>query len=81
MTSLVAGGLVPYHDWEFEYPPLAIVPIALGGVLGNDEVTYPVTFGALMLACLLALQALGRRARRPRAPRGRACRRRCCSAR
>jgi uncharacterized membrane protein len=57
MTSLVADGLVPYHDWEFEYPPLAIVPIALGGVFGNDEATYPVTFGLLMLACLLALQA------------------------
>jgi Glycosyltransferase family 87 len=57
MTSLVAGGLIPYHDWEFEYPPLAIVPIALGGILGNGETTYPIVFGVLMLACLLALQA------------------------
>ena len=57
MTSLVAGGLIPYHDWEFEYPPLAIVPIALGGMFGNDEATYPIVFGVLMLGCLLALQA------------------------
>src|SRR5690606_20967230 len=49
MTSLVAAGQVPYHDWQFEYPPLAIVPIALGGVFGNDEATYAVTFALLML--------------------------------
>ena len=57
MTSLVADGLVPYHDWGFEYPPLAIVPIALGGLFGNDAATYAVTFAVLMLGCLLALQA------------------------
>ena len=57
MTGLVQDGLVPYHDWGFEYPPLAIVPIALGGAFGNTEAIYPVTFGVLMLGCLLALQA------------------------
>jgi hypothetical protein len=57
MTGLVQDGLVPYHDWGFEYPPLAIVPIALGGAFGNTEALYPVTFGVLMLGCLLALQA------------------------
>jgi uncharacterized membrane protein len=56
MTAFVQDGMVPYHDWVFEYPPLAIVPIALGGVLGLDEPTYAVVFAALMLACLLALQ-------------------------
>lgn len=56
MTGLVQDGLVPYHDWAFEYPPLAIVPIALGGAFGNTEAIYPVTFGVLMLGCLLALQ-------------------------
>ena len=56
MTGLVQDGLVPYHDWGFEYPPLAIVPIALGGAFGNTEAIYPVTFGLLMLACLLGLQ-------------------------
>jgi hypothetical protein len=57
MTSLVHDGLAPYLDWQFEYPPLAIVPIALGGAFGNTEGVYPVTFGLLMLGCLLALQA------------------------
>jgi hypothetical protein len=56
MTGLVQDGLVPYHDWGLEYPPLAIVPIALGGAFGNTEAIYPVTFGLLMLGCLLALQ-------------------------
>jgi Glycosyltransferase family 87 len=67
MTGLVADGLVPYRDWAFEYPPLAIVPIALGGVLGTDEPTYAATFAVLMLACLLALQALAGRLAGPRA--------------
>ena len=57
MTGLVQDGLVPYRDWAFEYPPLAIVPIALGGAFGNTAAIYPWVFGALMLACLLALQA------------------------
>lgn len=56
MTEFVQDGMRPYLAWQFEYPPLAIVPIALGGAFGNDEVTYPVVFGLLMLACLLALQ-------------------------
>ena len=56
MTALVQDGLAPYHDWGFEYPPLAIVPIALGGAFGNTEAVYPVTFGLLMLGCLLVLQ-------------------------
>ena len=67
MTGLVADGLVPYHDWEFEYPPLAIVPIALGGVFGTGERAYAVTFAVLMLGCLLALQALVGRLAGPRA--------------
>jgi Glycosyltransferase family 87 len=67
MTALVADGLVPYRDWEFEYPPLAIVPIALGGVLGLGERVYAVTFAVLMLGCLLALQALAGRLAGPRA--------------
>ena len=57
MTGLVQDGLAPYLDWGFEYPPLAIVPIALGGAFGNTEAVYPVTFGLLMLGCLFAIQA------------------------
>jgi hypothetical protein len=67
MTSLVRDGLVPYHDWAFEYPPLAIVPIALGGAFGVGEGVYPVTFAVLMLLCLLALQGWVRGVAGPRA--------------
>lgn len=56
MTGLVRDGLLPYHDWGFEYPPLAIVPIALGGVLGTGPVIYAGVFALLMLGCLLVLQ-------------------------
>jgi hypothetical protein len=57
MTGLVQDGLIPYLDWGLEYPPLAIVPIALGGAFGNTEEIYPITFGLLMLGCFLAIQA------------------------
>lgn len=56
MTELVQAGRVPYLDWGFEYPPLAIVPIALGGAFGNTEDAYPIVFGLIVLGCLLAVQ-------------------------
>jgi len=46
----VLAGDVPYRDFLFEYPPLALLPI----VLGNGAVALSI----LMLASALALQAL-----------------------
>ena len=60
-TALVAGltlGAIAVHSLfynAFFEDPLAWA--ALGGAFGNTEAIYPVVFGALMLGCLLALQA------------------------
>ncbi len=67
VAEIVAGGNWPYHDFEFEYPPLAALPLWLANVPGGGESGYEWTFGALMLLCALALQAFtgalaGRRA-------------------
>ena len=63
-------GLVPYRDFAFEYPPLALVPIALGGVARHGEATYQVVFGAAHArAALLALQRVRRACSRGRARR------------
>jgi len=63
----VLGGARPYADLGFEYPPLALGPLLLPGLGGAAEATYELRFGALMLGCALAVQALagalgGRRA-------------------
>jgi uncharacterized membrane protein len=48
--ALLAGGRVPFRDFDFEYPPLALVPI---GIAGGDAIALSL----LMLACALAAQA------------------------
>jgi hypothetical protein len=60
-AGLLAGGALPYIDFGFEYPPLAALPIGLGGVLGRDQATYAVVFAVLMAACALAGQQLAAR--------------------
>jgi uncharacterized membrane protein len=60
-AGLLAGGALPYIDFGFEYPPLAALPIGLGGVLGRDEATYAVVFAVLMAGCALAGQQLAAR--------------------
>jgi hypothetical protein len=60
-AGLLAGGALPYIDFGFEYPPLAALPIGLGGVLGRDAATYAVVFAVLMAACALAGQQLAAR--------------------
>ena len=42
-------GLLPYADVPFEYPPLAALVIAGGGLVGTDLETYRHVFGLLML--------------------------------
>ena len=60
-ADLLTGGALPYVDFGFEYPPLAALPIGLGGVLGRDEATYAVVFAVLMAGCALAGQQLAAR--------------------
>ena len=54
--ELIATGRLPYLDFDFEYPPLAALPLWLADVPGGGEDGYAWTFGALMLGCALALQ-------------------------
>lgn len=60
-ADLLAGGALPYRDFAFEYPPLAALPLGLGGVLGRDEATYAVVFSVLMVVCALAGQQFAAR--------------------
>ena len=60
-AGLLEDGLVPYLDFGFEYPPLAIVPIGLATLPGGGETGYEITFSVLMLACALAGQQLAAR--------------------
>ena len=43
------GGALPYRDFGFEYPPLAVLVMGLGGVFGTDYETYRAVFAGLML--------------------------------
>lgn len=56
VAELIADGRLPYLDFEFEYPPLAALPLWLANVPGGGEDGYAWAFGGLMLACALALQ-------------------------
>src|SRR5690606_30399638 len=51
--DMLLDGNVPYRDWPFEYPPLALVPI---GLAGGDAIALSL----LMLGCALACQAAAR---------------------
>lgn len=59
-AQLLADGNVPYLDFEYEYPPLGILPILLAGLpfpgQGGEGSGFDWLFGALMLACALAGQ-------------------------
>lgn len=58
--QLLADGNVPYLDFEFEYPPLGVLPILLAGLpfpgQGGEGGGFDWLFGAFMLACALAGQ-------------------------
>ena len=59
-ADLLAGGAWPYGDFAFEYPPLALAPMALADLPGGNYATW---FGVLMgiaaVACVPAVNALG----------------------
>ncbi len=52
----VGAGHVPYRDFGFEYPPLALLPIALPWPLGASH--FETTFAIEMLICALICQEL-----------------------
>jgi hypothetical protein len=60
-ADLLAAGHLPYVDFGFEYPPLAAIPLWLGGLAGRGEATYAVTFAVLMAGCAIAGQQLAAR--------------------
>ena len=47
-AAALGDGRLPYRNFAFEYPPLALLPIAVGG--------SELLFGALMLAAMLVVQ-------------------------
>ena len=60
-ADLLTGGALPYLDFDFEYPPLAALPLGLAGLPGTAEATYAVSFAVLMAGCALAGQLLAAR--------------------
>ena len=60
-AEALGQGLVPYRDFAVEYPPLALVPMALAGLLGADGPAYEVLFALLMLTAALVAQAAAAR--------------------
>lgn len=63
---LLFDGLLPYVDFDYEYPPLSLILLALPGPVADFPATYAFLFGAEMLAFdLLALYALSKVGRRP----------------
>jgi hypothetical protein len=57
-ADLLRGGLKPYLDFGFEYPPLAALPLWLGGLRGTGEAPYAVTFAVFMAGFALVGQYL-----------------------
>jgi len=55
-NGLLGDGQIPYRDFGFEYPPLALLPIALPWPLGASH--FETTFALEMLVCALVCQEL-----------------------
>jgi hypothetical protein len=53
---LLDAGQLPYRDFGFEYPPLALVPIAVPWLFGSGH--FETLFAIEMLVCALACQEL-----------------------
>jgi hypothetical protein len=53
------GRLLPYRDFVFPYPPLAIIPIVLPGLITTHPVFYPYAFGTLAGLAALTIAFAG----------------------
>ncbi len=60
-ADVLADGQLPFLDFDFEYPPLAALPLGLAALPGGGEDGYAVSFAALMALCALAGQQLAAR--------------------
>ncbi|MFN0154714.1 MAG: glycosyltransferase 87 family protein [Gaiella sp.] len=49
--ELVAGGAVPYRDFDLEYPPLAVPPMAIPALVTSIEAEFEAVFAVLIGAC------------------------------
>ena len=51
---MVVNGQLPYADFPFDYPPLALIPILLAiipAILTMNQYAFVLTFQALMVIC------------------------------
>ncbi len=55
--------LLPYRDFPFEYPPLALLPMVASAAATVDPVAYPYVFGTLAALAALAAVLCGERVR------------------
>ncbi|MFL5312601.1 MAG: glycosyltransferase 87 family protein [Myxococcales bacterium] len=51
--------LLPYRDFVFQYPPLAVVPIVLPALITTRPVLYPYAFGAFAGLAALTIAFVG----------------------
>jgi hypothetical protein len=59
LPSSAAPHLLPYRDFVFQYPPLAVVPVVLPALITTDPVLYPYAFGTLAGIAALAIAVAG----------------------
>ncbi len=52
-SELIKSGLVPYKDFNFEYPPFALVFFLIPSIFTSDLGTYVILFGAEMIFFVL----------------------------
>ncbi len=55
--AAIRHGAVPYRDFDFEYPPAALVPFVLPALVGTANRTYRIAFEVLMGLCGVGLLA------------------------
>jgi hypothetical protein len=52
-SELIKSGLIPYKDFNFEYPPFALVFFLIPSIFTSDLETYVILFGAEMILFVL----------------------------